>query len=490
MSISATERRQFFRLAKKYKLVPVVREILSDLDTPVSAFRKLGGGEGSFLLESVEGGETWGRYSILGVNAAGSFRSWGNRVEISFRGKKSSFKSPDTLDSLRKWLAQYSAPSLEGLPRFFGGAVGSLAYEMIHQFESLQRPFEASKDSPDMDLMLVTDLMVFDNLSNSLKLVACAIIEGDAKAALADAELRIDKLEETLKKISPNDTRPVFPEKKLRSESKKLPFQQRVKKIVEHIKAGDIFQLVLSHELSCKHKAKPLDIYRAMRRINPSPYMYFLDFGRRQIIGTSPEVLVRVEDDHATVRPIAGTRKRGKNLAEDDSFINDLLNDEKEKAEHLMLVDLGRNDLGRVCEYGSVETTDFMSIEKYSHVLHMVSQVEGTLRKDLDAMDALKACFPAGTVSGAPKIRAMELISQLEQRARGVYAGAIGYFSFGGSLDTCIAIRTIVCQEGIASIGVGAGIVLDSKPEREWEETWEKANAAAAALAMAERGLQ
>jgi anthranilate synthase component 1 len=482
--------RRFSTLARHYNLVPVVRELMGDLETPLSALLKLRAtGERSFLLESVEGGENWGRYSILGVAPSGRFRARGDRAFIEWKGRERVLRTTDPLQALAQWLKRFRPAPVEGLPRFFGGAVGSISYDAIRSIENIPDRHRTQDDPDELDFFLVTDLVVFDNLSKRMKLVACATIKSDPRAAYHEAVARLDALETALRAPLPQSL-PPRPARSphFRSSTTKRSFCAAVKRATEYIRAGDCFQIVLSRELRCRCTASALEVYRALRVINPSPYMFYFDYGERQLVGASPEVLVRVEDGRAEVRPIAGTRTRGRSPAEDETLIRELLADEKERAEHVMLVDLGRNDLGRVCRFGSVRTDELMVVEKYSHVIHLVSHVTGELRPDRDCFDALAACFPAGTVSGAPKIRAMELIDELETRRRGAYAGAVGYISFAGAMDTCIAIRTMVKEGGIARLGVGAGIVLDSQPAREFEETNEKAGALRQAIEWAERG--
>ena len=483
----------FRRLAREHDLVPVVREILLDLDTPVSAYRKLAGGGPGFLLESVEGGETWGRYSFLGGRPAGRMRSFGDQVVTEIGGRRRVRTERDPLVALEAWLTRFRPAPVDGLPRFYGGAVGRLDFDLVRRMQRLPGlPPLAASERPEMDVQLVFDLVVFDNLTHTVKLVACARVDDPSAAddAYADATARLDGLERALTGASPEDARHGRRTEAWRSNVEAERFGEAVARAGEHIRAGDIFQVVLSHELTREVGAASLDVYRALRCINPSPYMFYLDDGASQVLGSSPEVLVRVEDGVAAVRPIAGTRRRGRDRAQDEARIADLVSDPKERAEHVMLVDLGRNDLGRVCEPGSVRTTDLMTIERYSHVLHMVSHVEGRLAAGKTGFDALRATFPAGTVSGAPKVRALQIIDELEGRRRGIYAGAVGTFGFGGNLDTCIAIRTLEIADGLARLGVGAGVVLDSQPEREWEETMEKAGAAQAAIGRAQRGLQ
>ncbi len=501
MSRTIPDARRFRRLAAQHTLIPVVRKLLGDMDTPVSAFAKLRqGDEPGFLLESVEGGETWGRFSILGSSPAGRFRAEDGRVELTWRGKTKRVRAQDPMKVLAAWLDTYNPATIEGLPRFIGGAVGYVSYDAVRSIERIPDRHVDARTMPDVDLHLVSDLVVFDNLTHTMKLVACAFVEDDAAAAYRDAQVRLDAMEARLREPVPSsaafktdaprpgskaNASPVF-----KSDTTERRFASAVTKAKDYIRKGDAFQIVLSHELSCRLSARPYDVYRALRRLNPSPYMFYLHQPERQILGASPEVLVRVEDAKATVRPIAGTRRRGANDEEDEALIAELLADSKERAEHTMLVDLGRNDLGRFCRFGSVDTERFMTVERYSHVIHLVSHVTGIMSEGKTCFDALRACFPAGTVSGAPKIRAMEIIDELEQRRRGVYAGAVGYFSFDGAMDTCIAIRTVVCEDGQARLGVGAGIVLDSDPSRELAETHEKANAARTAIEMAERGLE
>jgi anthranilate synthase component 1 len=490
MSRIRIDRPTFRRLAGRYDLIPVVGEMLGDLETPVSAFRKLGGEGAGFLLESVEGGETWGRYSLLGAAPAGRFTARGDQVEIRWRGRRRRRTVGDPLDALARWLGRFRCAPVEGLPPFFGGAVGYVGYDAVRYVEKLPDRHAGPDDLPEIDVLLVQDLVVFDNLSHQILLVACAEPGDDPDAAYAAAVERVKTMEARLRGPAP-DGRHAGKDRalRLRSGTRARDFQAAVARAQEHIRAGDCFQVVLSHELGCRLEAPALDVYRALRVINPSPYMFHLDFGARQVVGASPEVLVRVTGRRAEVRPIAGTRRRGRDAADDTALIQELLSDEKERAEHVMLVDLGRNDLGRVCEFGSVHCDELMTVERYSHVIHLVSHVRGTLREGLGCFDALRACFPAGTVSGAPKIRAMEIIDELEQRRRGVYAGAVGYFGFDGAMDTCIAIRTVVVEGGRARVGVGAGVVLDSRPRRELAETLEKAEAVRVALERAERGV-
>ncbi len=483
-------RRRFGQLARRYNLVPVVRELLLDEDTPVSAYRRLTQGGPGFLLESVAGGETWGRYSVLGAAPEGRLRTFGDRAELRWGGRRRKWKCADPLVAVQRWLSRFRAAPIEGLPRFFGGAVGRLDYEVVRRLQRIPHlPPPAAPPRAEVDLQLVTELVVFDNLRHTVKLVVCALVEDDVSQAWEAAQARLDGLEKGLARSLPPPSPPRAAFRGWKSHTPRRKFEGGVRQAQRAIEAGEIFQVVLSHELECSLGASPLDVYRAMRCINPSPYMFYLDDGEEQLLGASPEVLVRVEDDRAVVRPIAGTRRRGHDEGQDQARIEDLLADGKERAEHVMLVDLGRNDLGRVCEYGSVQTTEFMRVEKYSHVIHLVSHVQGRLGSGQDCFYALRATFPAGTVSGAPKVRAMQIIDEIEGRRRGIYSGAVGYFGFGGNMDTCIAIRTLSCAHGRARLGVGAGIVLDSRPAREWEETHEKAGAAQAAVAMAERGL-
>lgn len=454
---------EFERLSKKYNLIPIYKEILADLETPVSAFKKIES-DTAFLLESIEGGEKIARYSFLGADPVKVFK---------FTGKE------DPFPKLKEIISKYKPYKMPNLPRFHGGLVGHINYDAVRFIEKLPDKNPDELKLPVMQFMLTDTLLVFDHVKHKIFIISNAHVEGDPKKAYKEAEAKIRALEKKLSKpLKPDRFEiPVAPKKELKYSSNFdiSSFQKMVVMGKEHIRAGDIIQVVLSQRFTSAFKGDPFDLYRVLRTINPSPYMYYLSFGGLKLIGSSPEVMVRFEDGKATIRPIAGTRPRGVNEDDEKKMEAELLASPKEKAEHIMLVDLARNDLGRVCDRSTVKVTDLMSVEKYSHVMHMVSNVEGTLQKGKDAIDLFCASFPAGTVSGAPKVRAMEIIDELENVKRGPYAGAIGYFSFSGEMDTCITIRTILLNKGQAYIQAGAGIVADSDPKAEYEETVNKA---------------
>jgi len=485
----------FKTLAKKGNLIPVYKEILADMETPVSAFLKLKDSRYAFLLESVEGGERIARFSFIGADPRIIFRSAGDQVEIIDGGKKSRFAAAkDPLEELKKIMQRYRAVEDGTLPRFFGGAVGYVGYDMVRYFEDVEVRKEDKVGLPDSCFMISDTILIFDHVNHTIRITANAFVPRpqDADRAYRDALRKIGLLE---KRLSKPVTIPIVERAqdgaalRVRSNMSQPAFEGMVRKAKEYIRAGDIIQTVLSQRLEADIMSSSFDIYRALRSVNPSPYMYFLRFDGFDVVGASPEILVRCEKDVVTVRPIAGTAKRGATPEEDAALEKKLLADPKERAEHIMLVDLGRNDIGRVCEKGSVAVTDLMVIERYSHVMHIVSQVEGNRRPGLSSLEVLQAAFPAGTVSGAPKIRAMEIIEELEGNPRGPYAGAVGYIGFDGSLDTCITIRTLVQEGENVHVQAGAGIVYDSVPEREYEETQNKARALFKALQTAmERG--
>jgi anthranilate synthase component 1 len=488
---------EVLELAPQGNLIPIYRELPADLDTPVSVYLKLAGHSASFLLESVEGGEQVGRYSFIGIepNAVLSFngRSYTRRSN-SHATTTDLPAGQDPLHVLQEELARFSPVALPGLPRFVGGLVGYLGYDVIRFFEpKLDVGAAATSKLPEALYMLTDTLVAFDHARGRLLIIVNAHLNGDPEAAYEAAIERIDRIADRLSApLSSHRALRAASSTTLSSNFTQEGFEDIVRAAKEHIAAGDIFQVVLSQRLSRRTSAQPFDIYRALRRLNPSPYMFFFDFGTiddqpYHVIGASPEMLVRLEGRTATVRPIAGTRRRGSHPAEDVALEQELLADPKERAEHVMLVDLGRNDLGRVCEYGSVHAPDLFVVERYSHVMHIVSQVEGKLRDGIDAFDLLRATFPAGTVSGAPKVRAMEIIRDLERLDRGLYAGAVGYFSYDGAMDTCIAIRTMQMIGDVVSIQAGAGIVADSDPASEYQETLNKAKALAVAIEMAEK---
>ena len=482
---------EFRELAAASTFVPVCKEIMADLLTPVSAFLKIAEhSDEAFLLESVEGGEHMGRYSFLGKDPFLILRARDGRTTIDRAGHRTISERP-FLELLRELMAAYRAPLLPGLPRFTGGAVGYIGYDTAPSFEpALPRPIAGEED--DAGFMVFDTVLAFDHVQHRILLIANARLDGDYDlAALYQfACARIDFLErELLRTLSRPQPAPAAPLEVTASVTRPQ-FEAMVRTAQEHIAAGEVYQVVLSQAFETRTDADPFTVYRALRHVNPSPYMYFLRSGGRAIVGASPEMLVRVEGSRVETHPIAGTRPRGRDELDDLRLAEELKRDEKERSEHVMLVDLGRNDIGRVAEYGSVRVPTFMGIEKYSHVMHLVSAVEGRLAPEHDRLAALVACFPAGTVSGAPKIRAMEIIAELEQRRRGVYAGAVGYLDFSGNLDFCIAIRTVVIEGGIARVQAGAGIVIGSNPAAEYEETCAKAEAVLAALRLARDGLE
>ncbi len=482
---------KFKELAGKGNLIPVYKEILADTDTPVSAFLKLGGTP-SFLLESVEGGEKWARYSFLGSRPAKIIRGRGNTIEI-ITGRKPpvAFESDNPLDVIKKEISRYRPVEIEGLPRFFGGLVGYMGYDMVRFLEPIQEAKKEGLGLPDFFFMLTDTMLIFDSLRQKIQVLSNAHIEDKSPAeAYREAELKIEEIIAKLRApLVPGNTVPSGKSNGVRSNFTKPDFLRSVEKSKEYVMAGDVVQVVLSQRFERDSAVDPFDVYRALRVINPSPYMYYLDIGEARIVGSSPEILVRLEDGRIVLRPIAGTRKRGGTEAADKALEDELKKDPKEIAEHIMLVDLGRNDVGRVAKIGSVRVSELMTVERYSHVMHLVSNVEGELRAGLDAFDVLAACFPAGTVSGAPKVRAMEIIEELEPTRRGPYAGSVGYFSYSGNMDTCITIRTLIVKEGKVYVQAGAGIVADSEPEREYVETLNKAKGMMKAVDMAEEGL-
>ncbi len=477
-------------IAKGYNRIPLMREVLADLDTPLSTFLKLADGPYSYLFESVQGGEKWGRYSIIGLPSSKVIRISGYEVKILQGGK---LKQTMTVDDPLKWIeefqSEYKVPEIEAMPKFNGGLVGYFGYDTVRYIEPRLKdcPNKDELGLPDILLMVSDELIVHDNLSGKLYIIVHA-----EQGEYENAQVRLDWLTNQL------DSHIVHPAKQKSVKVKEddfvsgfsqNEFEAAVLKAKEYITNGDAMQIVLSQRLSIPFLSRPLDLYRALRGLNPSPYMFYLDLGDFHVAGSSPEILTRLEDGEVTVRPIAGTRPRGKTPREDKLLELELLADPKELAEHLMLIDLGRNDVGRIAKIGSVQLTENMLIERYSHVMHIVSNVVGNLKKGLSAMDVLRATFPAGTVSGAPKIRAMEIIDELEPVKRGVYAGAVGYLSWNGNMDTAIAIRTAVIKDKTLHIQAGAGIVYDSVPKNEWDETMNKGRAVFRAVAMAEAGL-
>jgi anthranilate synthase component 1 len=487
---------EFKKKAKQGNLIPVYREILADMETPVSAFAKIDDHRHSFLLESVEGGEKWGRYSLLGSRPSVVVKSFDRKVEIIKKGEVTTHPfGRDPLEAIKSILAAYKPVPDPALPRFYGGAVGFMGYDIVRFFEDLPRRDKDGLDIPDIFFMITDTLLIFDNTTHMIKVVSNAHIKGrSAAAAYKEATTKIDALVKKLKsgvkgQGARGKRKSRAKEQSLSSNFTQPQYEQVVLKAKEYIKAGDIFQVVPSQRFHTAINVEPFEIYRALRLINPSPYMYFLRCGDETVVGASPEVMVRLEGDRIDLRPIAGTRKRGATEEEDQALAKELLADPKERAEHIMLVDLGRNDVGRVSVAGSVQVSELMVIERYSHVMHIVSNVRGKLADGRDSFDVIRACFPAGTVSGAPKIRAMQIIDELEPTRRGPYAGAVGYFGFSGNMDTCITIRTLVIKDGIAYIQAGGGVVADSDPAAEYQETMNKAKAMMRAVEMAEKGL-
>ena len=490
---------EFKEKLKHGNLVPVWAEILADFDTPVSALKKIESGDYAFLLESVEGGEKWGRYSFIGTEPSVVFRSKGKLIEIIQDGKKEG-KEGNPIDSLRELLSRYRPVVSSDLPRFHGGAVGYFGYDVVRFVERLP---EIGKDELNLwdSVFLVTDSVLgFDNINHKIKIISNAYVPGtsDAKSAYNQAVEKIEGIIQKLRSpVSPyrenkakgkRTTEKVIPSN-FKSNFEPKKFMEAVKKTKEYIQAGDIIQAVISQRWKTKLDVSPFDLYRALRVLNPSPYMFYLKMGDDFLVGSSPEVMVRVEGKRVENRPIAGTRPRGRNEKEDEEMEKELLSDPKERAEHIMLVDLARNDLGRVAEVGTVKVDELMIVERYSHVMHIVSNVIAELAQGKDAFDVIKATFPAGTLSGAPKVRAMEIIEEMEPSRRGAYGGAVGYFSFSGNMDTCITIRTFVIKDSEIYIQAGAGIVADSDPKREYEETVNKVKALIRAVEMVKKEL-
>jgi anthranilate synthase component I len=476
----------------------IIREISADLETPISVYMKLRGDGASFLLESVEGGERIARYSFIGVQPRAEYIIRGNEIEIKeANGTRNIHHDGDPTYFLQQEMNRYKLAPQAGVPRFIGGLVGYLGYEAVRFFEpTLQSRMKRTSSSPTAPLsasvpdgiyLLADTIVAFDHARRSMSLIA-NVLDGDVESA----NRKLDEIEARIHQpLAPAQRREVH-SSVTRSNMRQGRFEDMVRDAKEHIAAGDIFQVVLSQRFTRETNVEPFDVYRAVRRLNPSPYMFFFDFGLVDneplfLVGSSPEIFVRLEGRTASLRPIAGTRPRGADANADAALATELLADPKERAEHVMLVDLGRNDLGRVCEYGTVKVSDFFTIEKYSHVMHIVSHVEGKLRPELTAFDLVRAAFPAGTVSGAPKVRALEIISDLEPDARGAYAGTVGYFGFDGNMDTCLAIRTMVGRGNTFTVQAGAGIVADSDPSTEFQETVNKASAMLKAIEMAEQ---
>ena len=485
---------EFVKLARQGNVIPVYGELLADLETPVSAFLKLDRGPFSYLLESVEGTEKVARYSFLGSRPRLLVTSTGRHVEMSELqdGRPARVRRFDTLDDplveVERLMRTFRFVPVPGLPRFCGGLVGYLGYNVVRFLERLPAHQLDDLKVPDLMLMLTKTMVIFDHSRHKLLLLSAVQTDGErARAAYRRAVRELQAMAERLRGRRPTmRRRGTGRSHRVRSNTSRAEFTRMVQRAKAHIRAGDIIQVVLSQRFEQELRCDPLDVYRVLRSLNPSPYMYFLQFGSLSLVGASPEMLVRCEGRHVETRPIAGTRRRGANPHEEERLIHQLRTSPKERAEHLMLVDLGRNDLGRVAQPGSVKTPELMVIEKYSHVLHLASSVTGTLKPGKTAFDVLRATFPAGTVTGAPKVRAMEIVADLERYDRGPYAGAVGYVSFSGNLDTCITIRTILINGRRASVQAGAGIVADSQPAREYQETLNKARGMLRAIEVAE----
>jgi anthranilate synthase component 1 len=486
---------EFEALAAQGNLIPVRAEVLADSETPVSAFLKLRqAGAPAFLLESVEGGEALARYSFLGVGARATVKTKGRELWIEENGKAEHSVLEDGRDPLHvieAMMARYKFVNVAGLPRFCGGMVGFLGYDLVRFFEKLPDAPRDDRDLPDCHLLLTDTVLIFDAVRHSVVILNNAFIEGDPRTAYEEAR---GKIEATLERLStPAAGAPLLTlgepvaDPELKTNMPNGGYCNAVRKCVEYIRAGDCVQIVPSQRFEVPLHAAPFDVYRALRYISPAPYMFYLNLGEADLIGASPEVLVTEDAGRVVTRPLAGTRRRGSTPEEDAALEEELLSDPKERAEHVMLVDLHRNDIGRVCEYGSVEVEELLVVAKFSHVMHIVSTIAGKMRADKTAFDLLRATFPAGTLSGAPKIRAMQIIDELEPTRRGPYGGAIGYFSFSGNTDTCITLRTIIAKDGVAYVQAGAGIVADSDPVAEDEETRNKARAALRAIALAEK---
>lgn len=484
----------FVRRSQSGNMIPVYREVLADMETPVSAYRKIARGKYSFLLESVEGGEHLARYSFIGTDPFLTFQSKGRDAQIVERGRADKThleEGRDALHILKDLLARYKWVDDPDLPRFCGGAVGYIGYDMVRFFEDLPDSTTDDLNVPDCFFVFTDILVIFDHIKHRMKIVCNPEVGSDPGTTY---DLACEKIDEIIKRLRetplpscerPGSTEVIAPKSNMTQQE----YEKMVEAAKEYIRAGDIIQVVPSQRFSVPMNVDTFDVYRALRSLNPSPYMYYLCYDDMKLIGSSPEILVTEDRGVVTTRPIAGTRPRGKTEAEDLALEKELLADEKERAEHIQLVDLGRNDLGRVCKYGTVNVDQLMIIERYSHVMHIVSNVRGELADGKDQFDVLRATFPAGTVSGAPKIRAMEIIDELEPTRRATYAGAIGYFSFSGNMDTCITIRTILVKDGMAYVQAGGGVVADSVPTMEFRESMNKAGALLKAIEIAQRGL-
>lgn len=493
------KRENFLKADRDINILTVYRKILADTETPISVFQKIGRNGFSYLLESAEGGDKLARYSFIGIDPFLIFKSKGTQIETSSKEEKVKY-TENPLHFLRRLSANFKVAEIEGLPRFFGGGVGYFGYDLVRFIEELPNNTKDDLDIPDCLLIYAGLIVVFDHLTHQIWVIANIPFNKKKITREQIYDQAIAQIEKVILQLSNPDSKNENEgnkkieqdiknqkSRKTKSNLKQEEFMEKVEKAREYIMAGDAFQIVLSQRLSRKTSQSPFKIYRSLRSLNPSPYMYYLNYGEIQIVGASPEPLVRLTGDLVESKPLAGTRHRGKNNQEDLALEKEMLADEKEKAEHTMLVDLARNDLGRICLPGTVKITQYMQVEKFSHVMHLVSEVQGSIQSNKHALDVLEACFPAGTVSGAPKVRAMEIIDELEPHYRGPYAGAVGYIGFNGNMDTCITIRTIVFKSKQAYIQAGAGIVYDSVPEKEYQETLNKAQALFKAINLAER---
>ncbi len=475
---------EYLKWAGEYNLIPVCSELLADTETPVSVLQRFADRENVFLLESIEGGETWGRYSFVGIDPE-------LFLEADHSGSGSG--KGEQLEGLRAIYRDVRPAPVPGLPRFLGGAVGFIGYEAVGEFERLPAPKTGKSGIRSRSRFLKADnMIVFDNIRHTATIIVCSRPHESAspEEAFEKASARIRDIEEMLMRPAPHSEAPVFPPVKFESNMSQANYCAMVERAREYIISGDIIQAVLSQRFGAKSQIPPVQLYRALRLLNPSPYTYFLKIGDQALVGSSPEIMVRLTGSRVELRPIAGTRPRGSTEQDDRRLADELLSDEKEKAEHVMLVDLGRNDVGRVCDTGTVQVRDYMTIERYSHVMHIVSHVEGILRKDCDALDVIRATFPAGTLSGAPKVRAMEIIHELEPEPRGAYGGALGYISYDGNMDMAITIRTMEISGGTIAVQAGAGIVYNSVSQTEFEETCHKAKALQKSVELAANGLK
>ncbi|MBI5561039.1 MAG: anthranilate synthase component I [Deltaproteobacteria bacterium] len=480
---------EFKEMARSCNVIPVTRDILADTETPVSAFMKIDTGGEAFLLESVEGGEKWGRYSFLGASSRAVIRGKGLTVEV-IEGERRRVEQGNPVSILRDYMSGFRPASLPALPRFSGGAIGYMGYDIVRHIERLPDIAKKDIDLYDFFFILTDTFLVFDNVAHVIKVVCNAYLDSgrDPEEVYKDAARRIDSTCGLLREGKLKEKSAPRHKASVLTNFPKKDFLDGVRRVKGYISSGDIIQAVISQRFETELNCSPLDVYRALRVTNPSPYMFFLRLGDTTLAGSSPEILARVDGKNINLRPIAGTRPRGEDERSDKFLEEELLNDPKERAEHIMLVDLGRNDVGRVATAGTVEVDELMAVERYSHVMHIVSNVHGKMREGVDSFDVLSSCFPAGTLTGAPKIRAMEIIEEMEPCKRGVYGGCVGYFGFSGNMDMCITIRTILMKDGRVYVQAGAGIVADSDPEREYEETVNKAKGMLKAVDMAREG--